>query len=118
MQRISREWRNVLLVLSVACVALPGLALAETPNHPENPPSHDEVVAALESGGLSLDDARRMGLSVFTTPFNRHDGMGDGPFDAATYERHAATLWDYLRAIQPYLWKGGEKGTLVGRKKA
>lgn len=31
-----------------------------------------------------------------------------GPFDEATYERYSAQLWDYIRRIQPYLWKQGE----------
>lgn len=56
-------------------------ALAADPNHPPNPPTHADVVSAYQSGVLDLEDLRRTGLAVFTTPFNRHDGLGDGPFD-------------------------------------
>jgi cytochrome c peroxidase len=46
---------------------------AQEPNHPDipdvNPPS------------LDLQELRVMGLSVFSTPFNKLDGYGDGPFD-------------------------------------
>lgn len=53
----------------------------EGPNHPQQPLSHEEVVLGLDSRALDLDDVRRMGLDVFSTPFNRLDGLGDGPFD-------------------------------------
>ncbi len=56
-------------------------AAAEGPNHPAQPLTHEEIVLGLDSGALSLDEVRRIGLDVFSTPFNRHDGLGDGPFD-------------------------------------
>ena len=31
-----------------------------------------------------------------------------GPFDEAAYERYSAQLWDYVRRLQPHLWKQGE----------
>ena len=31
-----------------------------------------------------------------------------GPFDEAKYERYSAHLWEYVRFIQPYLWKEGK----------
>ena len=37
-------------------------------------------------------------------------GGGDalaGPFDEAAYERYSTVLWDYLRRLQPHLWKQG-----------
>lgn len=37
--------------------------------------------AEVVSGNLSLDDLRTHGLRIFATPFNRHDGHGDGPVD-------------------------------------
>jgi len=52
----------------------------EGPNHPDIE-SHEQLVRALNRGTLPLDDIRRRGLSVFSTPFNRLDGLGDGPFD-------------------------------------
>jgi putative spermidine/putrescine transport system substrate-binding protein len=30
-----------------------------------------------------------------------------GPFDEGRYARESARLWDYLRDIKPYLWRGG-----------
>ncbi len=35
----------------------------------------------IENGQLSLRAIRRAGLRVFATPFNQHDGYGDGPMD-------------------------------------
>ena len=40
----------------------------------------------LQQRRLSVDDLRRMGLSVFSTPFTPRDGLGDGPFDGAEGE--------------------------------
>ena len=33
------------------------------------------------SGRLSLRELRREGMRIFSTPFNKHDGYGDGPMD-------------------------------------
>ncbi len=62
---------------------------ADQPNHPDNPPSHDDVVAAYQNGELDIQDLRLIGLSVFTTPFNLYDGFGDGPFDPAEADTRA-----------------------------
>jgi putative spermidine/putrescine transport system substrate-binding protein len=32
----------------------------------------------------------------------------DGPFDETLYEKSSATLWDWLRELQPHLWRQGE----------
>lgn len=69
------------VALAAIITATSGLAAAEGPNHPADPLTHDEVVLGLGSGALTLDEVRRIGLEVFSTPFNRLDGMGDGPFD-------------------------------------
>jgi len=37
--------------------------------------------AEVECGALSLQELRRLGLKVFTTPFNKYDGFGDGLID-------------------------------------
>jgi hypothetical protein len=39
--------------------------------------------AQIESGELSLEEIRRQGRLVFSTPFNTADGYGDGPEDAS-----------------------------------
>ena len=62
---------------------------SEEPNHPADPPTHAELIGAFESDSLSLEDIRRMGMSVFTTPFNLYDGMGDGPFDPTETDTRA-----------------------------
>ena len=54
---------------------------AEGPNHAEAPLTQSDIVHGLESGALKLNEVRRIGLDVFTTPFNTLDGFGDGPFD-------------------------------------
>jgi hypothetical protein len=50
------------------------------PAHPTIPPL-PQILNDYQSGTLRLKDLRKMGLSVFATPFNTHDGLGDGPFD-------------------------------------
>ena len=52
------------------------------PNHPDIE-SHEELIQLLQDNRLSLDEVRRRGLSMFTTPFNTLDGFGDGPYDPA-----------------------------------
>ncbi len=37
--------------------------------------------AEIESGNLSLQEIRRAGLKMFSTPFNKRDGYGDGPMN-------------------------------------
>jgi hypothetical protein len=58
------------MLASLICVPS---SQAQEPNHPDipdvNPPA------------LDLQILRAMGLSVFSTPFNKLDGYGDGPFD-------------------------------------
>lgn len=77
-QRVPKAWFAA-FVLAAGLSSAP--AWAEEPNHPENPPEHGDIVTGLEIGELTLHEVRQMGLFVFTTPFNRLDGMGDGPFD-------------------------------------
>ncbi len=77
--------RSILILLvALASIAAPALGqgAGEAPAHPEIP-TLDELLDALDSGELALDDLRAMGLSVFSTPFNTLDGFGDGPFDPA-----------------------------------
>ena len=40
-----------------------------------------DLIQGLAEGTLTVDDLRREGLLVFTTPFKKSDGYGDGPFD-------------------------------------
>ncbi len=70
------------LLLAACLVATPAFAQGadDGPAHPQIP-SLDELLDDLRTGYLNLDDLRAMGLSVFSTPFNTFDGLGDGPFD-------------------------------------
>ncbi|MBL4773173.1 MAG: hypothetical protein JKX98_06110 [Alcanivoracaceae bacterium] len=40
----------------------------------------------IANGGLTLKDIRKAGLLVFSTPFNKADGYGDGPHDPTNIE--------------------------------
>lgn len=43
---------------------------------------HDRISqAAIESGSQSLQEIRSAGLKIFSTPFNKRDGYGDGPMN-------------------------------------
>ena len=44
--------------------------------------------AAITEGGLAIDQIRAGGLRIFTTPFNKLDGYGDGPMNAADTISH------------------------------
>jgi hypothetical protein len=80
--------RRVLLAGAVcAALVVGGPMWADTsadvgPAHPDLL-TQSEVEQALNSGSVSLDELRALGLSVFSTPFNTYDGHGDGPFDPA-----------------------------------
>ena len=70
---------TTMLVLLLESVSL----FAELPG--EGPRlGHDRVSQqAIESGDLSLKEIRIAGLKVFSTPFNKRDGYGDGPMNPA-----------------------------------
>jgi len=54
---------------------------AELPG--EGPRLGDDRISQeeIESGHMSLNEIRRAGLTIFSTPFNKLDGYGDGPMD-------------------------------------
>ncbi|MDH5575498.1 MAG: hypothetical protein OEY80_08460 [Nitrospirota bacterium] len=68
----------VLLPLLTMLVAVP--ASAEGPAHPDIP-ELNQLIADFDAGILTLEQLRALGLSVFATPFNLHDGLGDGSYD-------------------------------------
>lgn len=68
-----------LSVISGMLFALPTMPLAEGPPVGEKgnfdvPITQEEIAG----GTLTLTDIQRAGVKVFSTPFNRYDGMGDG----------------------------------------
>ena len=68
---------------------------ATSPNAVDEGPAHpdigtlQQILDDLVAGNLDFDDLRRMGLSVFSTPFNSYDGLGDGPFDPSELDTAA-----------------------------
>jgi hypothetical protein len=87
--------RSYILALALAClIGIPAFAASNPQGEPAHPEigSLDDILAAFDNGDLSLNDLRRMGLSVFSTPFNSFDGMGDGPFDPSEYDEDGSTL--------------------------
>lgn len=72
--------RALVACLAILLFAPPILTAGQDPAHPDIP-DLATLLGDLDAGLLSLDDLRAMGLSVFATPFNVHDGLGDGPYD-------------------------------------
>ncbi len=67
----------ILYCVAVGILATGGLiaAAGETGALPKDRLSQDEIA----SGDVRLEEIRRQGLIVFSTPFNKLDGFGDGP---------------------------------------
>ena len=78
--RVMRNYTGLAWAAFLLIPMLPGPARAAEPNHPEIG-TLTEILAAVDSGAIDLDDLRALGLSVFSTPFNEYDGYGDGPYD-------------------------------------
>lgn len=81
----------------LACAALAAPALAQNP--PGEAPAlgtNRITMSDITGGSLSLQQIRRRGMEIFSTPFNKLDGYGDGPFDTfdpdATSPGHRPTL--------------------------
>lgn len=55
--------------------------------------------ADIEGGAYSLKELRRRGLEMFTTPFNKYDGHGDGPSgpDGSVFGQRPTTNGTWLR---------------------
>ena len=46
-------------------------------------------------------------LKVLLTDIAGGPGALNGPFDEEKYRAYSSQLWDYLRALKPYLWREG-----------
>jgi len=79
-----QTWAVAVLAGAIALGVAPSAAFGqdadEGPRHPDIG-SFQDLVNGLNGGHVSIRRARQLGLSVFSTPFNTYDGMGDGPFD-------------------------------------
>lgn len=73
---VEPKYRNALALLLAMMVGTWAIA-AEAPNLGVERITQDQIT----SGELTLDEIRRAGMLVFTTPFNRLDGYGDGPMN-------------------------------------
>ncbi len=79
--------KGLITAAALATVLVPSAAMARHADLEE--PAHSatagltqkKLVRALNTGDLSVRQARQLGLLVFSTPFNHLDGLGDGPFD-------------------------------------
>lgn len=79
----------------------------------KDPPRTREALAAFVKAhpGKFTFDTQFTGLTFLKSVLIDIAGGGnslDGPFDETKYRQHSAALWDYLREIQPYLWKEGK----------
>jgi len=66
-----------------AAMALAVPAAAQTPPPGEGPNLGDRITQDMIIDTLSLRQARQEGRRIFSTPFNQHDGLGDGPMNPA-----------------------------------
>ena len=71
---------GVLCLMFVVVAPSHILAGEGEPALPQDATTMVEMMQRLSDGSLTLTDLRRKGLEMFTTPFNTHDGYGDGPF--------------------------------------
>jgi len=62
----------VLASMGAALAAPPG----EAPTLDPNRPTQQQI-----ADGMNINSVRNAGLAIFTTPFSKLDGMGDGPID-------------------------------------
>ena len=74
------ENMGILCLLVAVSAPLVVSAKEGQPALPDDSMTMKQMIQGLFDGSVSLTDLRRKGMEVFTTPFNRHDGYGDGPF--------------------------------------
>ncbi|MBW2496606.1 MAG: hypothetical protein JRF61_04975 [Deltaproteobacteria bacterium] len=80
---LRRGW--ILLTIGTLLLGVPGRAEAEPELLGEGPRLREVGISitqeAIERGELPLREIRRQGRLVFSTPFRKADGYGDGPVD-------------------------------------
>ncbi len=84
----------LILFLYFSGTAMPENPPGESPALGYNRLTQEALESGIQSGKFSLLDIRRMGLTIFATPFNKLDGYGDGPMDPSdpTTPGHRPTL--------------------------
>lgn len=80
-QRIGFYVPFVLLVCSLTPSLVEGQGLVG--EGPRLGPINQRYTQEQFNGNPKLEDVRRAGIKIFTTPFNFHDGYGDGPLNLA-----------------------------------
>lgn len=77
----------------------------------QNPPqTRAELLTFVKANpGVFTFDTHFTGLTLLKAWLIDIAGAGtlDGAFDEAAYAKYAPQLWDYIRAIRPFLWKEG-----------
>lgn len=68
---------RILLLLIITGPLAMSQALVDGPRLPRPRIQQDDILEAK----VSLDDLRHLGMLVFSSPLNKHDGYGDGPMD-------------------------------------
>jgi putative spermidine/putrescine transport system substrate-binding protein len=78
----------------------------------EPPRNRDELAAFVrEHPGRFTIDVHFTGLTFLKSLMMDIAGGPEalaGPFDEEKYQQYSALLWEYIRSIQPYLWKAGK----------
>ena len=74
---------NLYRSLVLASLLVAGAVAAELPGEGPRLGPDRITQADIESGRLNLKEIRQAGLVLFSTPFNRADGFGDGPMNPA-----------------------------------
>ncbi|MFT5287553.1 MAG: hypothetical protein ACI8TQ_003741 [Planctomycetota bacterium] len=67
---------------SIALLALIGPAFGQAPPGEASVLGNNRITQAqIEGGVYTLKQIRKTGMLIFSAPFNKHDGFGDGPID-------------------------------------
>ena len=73
--------RRELSLIIYLCAFIAAPALAQDPPPGGGPNLGERIIQEMVEHVLSFREIRKEGLRIFSTPFNRHDGLGDGPMD-------------------------------------
>ncbi len=88
-------------------------AIIYQPSRVAKPPQNTRELAAwvkLHPGRFTFDNSftGMTFLKCLLVDFAGGAGSLDGPFDEPTYHSASVKLWQYLRELQPFLWRKGQ----------